>query len=58
MKVAAFVVLAISTVALAADQHVPEARAAHVPVKDNRNLKYSHNVPLAKSPEDVKIENE
>lgn len=58
MKVFAFIVLAISALALAGEQHNPEGRAAHVPVKDNRNLKYIHNVPLAKSPEDVKKENE
>jgi hypothetical protein len=58
MKVFAFVVLAISGLAIAAEQQQPQARAAHAYQKDNRNLKYANNLPVAKTPAQVKIENE
>lgn len=58
MKVAAVILLAVSGLAIAAEQHVHGARDASHPKKDNRNLKYAHNLPLAKTPAQVKIENE
>lgn len=58
MKAATIVILAISGFAIAATHQAPGAREAPAPVKDNRNLKYVHNVPMAKTLEQVEAENE
>ncbi|KAK2616196.1 hypothetical protein QQS21_000828 [Conoideocrella luteorostrata] len=58
MKIVAVLVFAISGLALAVQPMNPEIRAATAPQKDNRNLKYLHNVPLAKSYEEIKKEHE
>ncbi|KAG6007609.1 hypothetical protein E4U54_008805 [Claviceps lovelessii] len=46
MKITA-VILAITGLALAVEQNNPVAREAEVPYKDNRNLVYADNVPMA-----------
>ncbi|KZZ88175.1 hypothetical protein AAL_08157 [Moelleriella libera RCEF 2490] len=57
MKVAALVMLAIAGCTIAAEENQASVRDTNrVPRKDNRNLVYVHNVPLAKSLEDVRRE--
>ncbi|GAB0136452.1 hypothetical protein EsDP_00004752, partial [Epichloe bromicola] len=49
MKVAALVALAMSGLAMSGLAMSGLAMAVNAPQKDNRNLKYVHNLPLAKS---------
>ncbi|KAG5982565.1 hypothetical protein E4U55_001712 [Claviceps digitariae] len=51
MKFLAAIVLAISGLALAAEQNNPVARDAGIPQKDNRNLRYENDLPVAMASE-------
>ncbi|KAG5952840.1 hypothetical protein E4U53_007772 [Claviceps sorghi] len=51
MKIFAAIVLAISGLALAVEQNNPVARDIDLPSKDNRNLRYANDLPVAMAAE-------